>query len=374
MSNKPKMQGVRKLANPNKIEKIKTPARIRMFHHVADMAGCGTIRVIQPAMILNNYYSKKYQFESMFNNRYMPYPNSYDQCSVVTFQRSATKEQFDMIRHFKQNNPRKAVIYEIDDNLFDIPDWNFASGFYKEHKIHIENIMRFVDGIIVSTPHLKQLCSKFNRNVNISPNHLPKFIWGEARVKPIEELINYRMPRIMYAGSHNHFDTKGSEKGDFSPKLIDFVSKTLNKYQWIFVGGIPASLKGNKAIIHHEWRPVIEYPSFLKHMNPDICLAPLETNDFNRSKSNIKALESVAMGIPIVCSDINPYHGLPYTSSDDYEFISMIIELADNPEHRQQVWKQQYDLLKDQLFWEDNNHANLFDYVNQHLRLMGKEL
>ena len=325
-------------------------------------------------MILNNYFSRDHQFEAIYNNRYMPFQNAYKDNSVITFQRSAGPQQLDMIRHFKAMNPGKRCFYEIDDNLFDIPDWNFASGFYNKNSESIKTILRIVDGVICSTEHLKTVMSPYNNNINVSPNHLPQFIWGDCEYKNFEEDIMYRQPRILYAGSHNHFDTKGSNKGDFSPALIDFVSKTLEKYQWMFVGGIPASLKGNPKIIHHEWRPVIEYPRFLKSLNPDICLAPLEDNRFNRSKSNIKALESVAMGVPLVASDLEPYKGLPGTTNNDEEFISLIEELAETPKLRRDMWAKQKEVLEDQLFWEDNDYKNLFHYVNQHLRLFGKEL
>ncbi|MCK5016056.1 MAG: hypothetical protein KAS32_03200, partial [Candidatus Peribacteraceae bacterium] len=341
-------------------------------HHLGDMAGCGTIRVIQPSMILNNFYSPDYQFESIFNNRYTPYPNAYNDCSIVTFQRSASKPQLDMIRHFKKMNPGKKVIYEIDDDILNIPEWNFAADFYNKNRRHIETILRLVDGIVCSTPELKKVLSKYNNNINVSLNHLPEFIWGDVSDNILED-DNTQKRRIMYAGSHNHFD-RSNDRGDFSHKLIDFVTKTTDKYQWIFVGGIPQSLKGHKDIIHHEWKPVIEYPRFLKKLRPDIYLAPLDNNKFNRSKSNIKALEAAALGIPLVCSKIEPYDGLTYAASDDEIFIGMIERLADDSELRQWVWKSQYDILKDQLFWEDNDYRNLLDYLNQHLRLLGKEL
>jgi len=363
--------GTRKLRNPNKITKVKKPSRIRIYHHIGDMAGCGTIRVIQPSMILNNFYSPDYQFESIYNNRYIPSQITYNDCSFVTFQRSATKQQLDIIRHFKQSNPGKAVIYEIDDNILNIPSWNFASGFYNQNRQHIESILRLVDGIVCSTLELKKLLSKFNPNINVSPNHLPKFIWGDVEGSVQRES---EKTRIMYAGSHNHFDTTGSDRGDFGPKLIEFVKKTLDEYQWIFVGGIPASLQDNDKIVHHPWKPVIEYPHFLKSLKPDICLAPLEDNVFNASKSNIKALESVSLGVPLIASNLAPYEHLPHICDSEEYMIHKIELLSHDPASRGIVWKDQYDALKDQLFWEDNDHKNLFDYLNQHLRLLGKEL
>ncbi|MDX9691795.1 MAG: hypothetical protein RBT45_05005, partial [Acholeplasmataceae bacterium] len=322
---------------------------------------------------MNNYFSREYAFESIYNNRYSPDPRTYQQCSYVTFQRSATKNQLDIIKHLKQVHPSLPIIYEIDDNLIDIPEWNFASSFYKENIENIKSIIGICTGVVCSTEELKKTLLPYNDNINVSVNHLPRFIWGNPQPKIFDEDTKHRKTRIMYAGSHNHFD-RDSDRGDFGPELIKFVHKTLDKYQWIFVGGIPHSLRGNESIIHHEWKPVIEYPNFLKELGPDICLAPLEDNIFNRCKSNIKALESVALGVPLIASDVTPYKGLPYTAASDEEFISLIERVADMDQlDRRSIWEQQYDILKDQLFWEDDNHKNLFDYINQHLRLMGKE-
>ena len=372
MSNRPKIGGSKSTRNPNILEKVKTPARIRMFHHVGDLSGCGTIRVVIPSMILNNYYSELYQFESMYDNRYQPYPGAYRDCSYVTFQRSATPQQLGMIKHFKASNPGKRVIYEIDDNLLSIPEWNFASKFYTANIKSIEEIMRTVDGIVCSTEELARFLSKYNGNISVSPNCLPKFIWGEPTPKQPSD--KKEKVRIMYAGSHNHFEQNG-DRGDFDKTLIDYVKKTIDEYQWIFVGGMPHSLKGDDRIENYFWRPVIEYPGFLKSLRPDIFLAPLDRNYFNECKSNIKALEAAALGVPLIATNIEPYRNLSHTASTTEYFIGLLDNLACiDTEGRNGVWQIQYEALKDQLFWEDNNHKNLLNYVNKHLRLIGKEL
>lgn len=369
MSNKPKIRPIKAYTNPFTVTKIKTPARLRIYNHIGDMAGCGTIRVITPSILLNSYYSKNYQFESLYNNRYVPHPAAYDMCSYITFQRSATQQQLEIIKHLKKMAPTRKIIYEIDDDLMSIPSWNFASGFYNENRKWIQEIIRIVDGIICSTETLKNSLFKYNNNIRVSENHLPQFIWGTPtpRTPPKGKV------RIVYAGSHNHFD-RDSDKGDFSPELIDFVSKTTKKYQWIFVGGIPNSLKGDDDIMSYYWQPVLQYPGFLKSIEPDIMLAPLEDIPFNRSKSNIKALESCALGVPLISTNIDPYENLECSVDTTEEFISLIEELSGDEDRRYDVWSKQYNTLKDQLFWESNDYKNLLGYVNEHLRLIGKEL
>lgn len=367
MSNKPKLR-LPEGKSPLTIEKVKTPARIRIHHHIGDLAGCGTIRIIIPSMLMNCYYSRDLQFEVMYNNRYIPYPAAYDMCSFVTFQRAATAQQLEIIKHLRKIDPKRKVIYEIDDDLMQIPKWNFASDFYTKNLKNIQNIMREVDGIVTSTEYLRDSLLKYNNNIRVSENHLPHFIWGDV----VPASPNTDKIRIVYAGSHNHFD-RDTDKGDFDKELIDFISKTTDKYQWIFVGGLPFSLRNNDKIINHFWRPVLQYPSFLRSLKPDIMIAPLEDNHFNRCKSNIKALESVALGVPLVSTRITPYENLPCTATSPEQFISLIEMLSDDYDKRYNIWSKQYSVLKDQLFWETDNHKNMILYLNQHLRLIGRE-
>ena len=363
MSNKPKF------SNKVKLQQIKRPTRITFRQYLADLAGCGNIRVAFPSLLLNTYHNPEEQisFESFYGNQYDPDPRGYANSTFVVFQRSATKEQAGVIQHFRKINPNKPCIYEIDDNLFDIPEWNFASGFYKELKPHIKNIMGMCTGITASTPYLKKRLLKYNKNIQVIPNHLPKFIWGDTTFND----FSHEKVRICYPGSFNHFDQNG-DKGDFSTELIDFIQKTLDIYQWVFVGGMPAQLKDNPKIEYHGWQGVLEYPHFIKTLNIDIMLAPLEVNVFNKCKSNIKALEATAIGVPLVCSDIEPYKGLPLATNDPDQFISLIEKLAEYKDFRYDTYKQQYGILEKQLYWED--HDNILHYVDSFLRLIGKRL
>jgi len=43
----------------------------------------------------------------------------------------------------------------------------------------------------------------------------------------------------------------------------------------------------------------------------DVAIAPLALHDFNRCKSPIKLLEYGALGIPVICTDIEPYREAP---------------------------------------------------------------
>jgi len=355
--------------NKTKIKKIRRPAKIAFTQYLGDFSGCGNIRIIYPSLLLNTYYNpnEQLQFESIYLNRYIPNPNFYINSLFVVMQRSSTEEQLEIIKHFRANNKNKAVIYECDDDLFNIPEWNFASGFYKSKKNVIKNIISNCTGVTVSTETLKRLYMKYNRNVIVIPNHLPKFLWGDTEYK--ENRSNKL--RICYPGSFNHFDSK-SDKGDFDKELINFIKKTVDVYQWVFVGGIPKSLEDNPKIEKYGWQNVLNFPSFMRNLNIDVMLAPLQDNKFNRSKSNIKALEATVLGVPLLCSNLDPYFGLPGVCDTTEYMIHQIQMIDKNDDIRHDIWKKQYKSVENQLYWEEND--NILKYVDSFLRLINMKL
>jgi hypothetical protein len=99
--------------------------------------------------------------------------------SFVKFQRSATEDQLSIIMHFKKNIQKQTntgLLYESDDNLFNIPDSNFARDYYIKNHKNIEKMLRIVDGITVSTGYLKKVYMKYNKNISVVKNRLCKFL------------------------------------------------------------------------------------------------------------------------------------------------------------------------------------------------------
>lgn len=95
-------------------------------------------------------------------------------------------------------------------------------------------------------------------------------------------------------------------------------------------------------------------------------------NGFMSHNSNIKCLEYTVGGIPGVYSNARPYENMTLTSNDDDVIIGHIEKLASDLDFRKEVFEKDYEIVKDQLFWEDN--GNLRKYVGKYLELFGKKL
>lgn len=263
------------------------------------------------------------------------------------------------------------IIYEVDDLLYDIEDWNFANDWYKDKKHFIVESMKNCDGIITSTHTLKSEYSKYNNKIAVIENHLPKFLWGTPEFNGIEN----KKPKIIYAGSMNHFSTKENIKGgDFSETLLNFIRETVDKYSWIFIGGYPLELNDlkNNKIQYLPWQLIWNLPNVLKSIHANVAIAPLFKNHFNECKSNIKLLEYTAAGIPTICTNIDPYKNAVVKCETDEFMISKIEELAWNMDLQERTWEKQMSLLRSQMFWEDND--NILNYINTYLRMFGLEI
>jgi hypothetical protein len=302
----------------------------------------------------------------------------YKPFTFIQFQRSATEGHLKLIQHFKNHIQTKypiPIVYEIDDMLFGIPKWNYASLYYNDNEGVVKRIMEQCDGMVTSTAKLKEIYSPHCKKISVIPNHLPRFVWGDRY--PAHEYWDERKKiKILWAGSQNHFAMKavvGEENkgGDFGKELMKFIRKNITKYEFHLMGAMPEELQDLKSKIHwHPWENVFEYPKALKDIEPDIAIAPLIDNEFNSCKSNIKCLEYTAIGAVGVYSNVTPYKFMALKGSTDEELIAHIEKLADDVDYRAKIYKKDYQRVRSQLWWERND--NLKKYISTYLEMFGQ--
>jgi hypothetical protein len=358
---------------------IKVPAKLGFLSFLGDVQGCGTIRIIHPYLLLNHYRRPNLQVISQTMNNFVFDPNFYKNFTFAQFQRSATQQHYNIFVFFKkevQKIHKIPLIYEIDDLLLGIPGYNYASDYYKNNEDWIKRCMGLSDGMVVTTQQLADIYGEFCKNITIIPNHLPKFIWGD--IFPAHDYYQEgAKPKILWAGSQNHFVKKGLTRdkagGDFGKELMKFIELTTGAYDWYFVGALPEELEHIKSkLCWIPWKHIFEYPKAVKDIEPDLCIAPLIDNVFNSCKSNIKLLEFTAMGAPGIYSDVAPYKEAMVKVKTDEEMIAEIEKMASDIDYRKKVYRHDYGKVRDQLWWEEGN--NIKKYINSFLNLFGQRL
>ena len=216
--------------------------------------------------------------------------------------------------------------------------------------------MNLCDFITVSTQELKRVYMHEYKipeeKFLIIPNYLPRWWIGEAydlnrQMRQWQEQRN--RPTIAFVCSINHFDLQNRNGGvdDFT-HLIPWIIQNMNRYKFVFVGGVPLQLhqyvKEGK-ITFQPPSDLFNYPREMQKRKIDLLVAPLANNNFNKCKSNIKFLEFSALGIPMAGQNIctyNKYTKLVFNDGNDLDQIisKMFFEFGSEEFYRSTIINQ----------------------------------
>ena len=282
-------------------------------------------------------------------------PRYYTMVKTVRIQRQATKQQLEFVKFLrevsKQNGMR--IVYEIDDICFkeDIPDYNKFKPAFDNPEIRESAcaIMSMCDEITVTCDFMRDYYKEKtgNKNITVIPNFMPKF-WIGNHYDPEQIMLNLdkhkKKPRILYTGSGAHFDVEnrtGNYNDDFF-HVNNVVRKTVDKFQWIFLGAFPLPLTDlvrSGKIEFRPWSKLYTYAQDIANINANMMIAPLQNNNFNKAKSDLKYIESCAFGLPIACQDICTYSNAPIRFNTGDEMIDRINETLKDHKHYKAISK-----------------------------------
>jgi O-antigen biosynthesis protein len=318
---------------------------------VADKGGCGAYRIIWPEILIN--FSNLGDSTSLTRMVYKK--DFYADFRVVKVQRQAAQHQKEFVAWLKsiQKEMGFKIMYEVDDVVFheEIPDYNIYKEHYVDDNIRQNaiDIINMVDEVTVPCKYMRDLYIEKTGKTEISvvPNFHPR--WWIGRQYDYKNVIssyesNRNKPRIVYSGSGAHFDVKNKtgQQDDFS-HVLKFIIDNVDKYQFVFIGAYPLPLGPliqSKKIEFHPWQTLINYPEFLKSLDAQLFIAPLQDNRFNRSKSDIKYIESSVLGIPCMCQDMVTYKDAPdFLRFTDHEDLTDKVDRILNWKNRKNYYK-----------------------------------
>ncbi len=212
----------------------------------------------------------------------------------------------ELVQHCERHGIR--LIYETDDDLFNI-DLDHADGsFYKPLIEPAELIARRAAVVFVSSPVLRKRMAHLNPNIRVVPNALDEALWFSGK-KPFR--ANRKPVRILYMGTMTH------------SRDLAILEEPMRKLKQEFGPGVELDLIG---IVRNErkqdWFNSIEVPSIYGHSYPlftewirrenkwDFAVAPLVNDSFNQCKSYIKYLDYAALGLAGIYSGIGVFEGV----------------------------------------------------------------
>lgn len=271
-----------------------------------------------------------------------------EKSDVVVWQTLHFQYTLDLFEEMRMRH-QKPFLVETDDYLFDIGPSNAAYSHWKPGssiRRVSDSQIRQADGLIVSTPYLAEMYQSYNQNIHAIPNSIDFGEW-----KGLADRRHDRI-RIGWIGGASH-------SADLE-MIAPAIKAVLKKYPdvWFYcIHGCPQIFKdwqkqGYNVYFTHKWATINLYPKFMASFKFDIGIAPLEDNNFNRGKSNLRWLEYSALKLSTVASPLPDFtrvidHGkdgfIARDVKDWEEYLSLLVE---SPGLRREVGRQAYEKVR----------------------------
>lgn len=258
---------------------------------------------------------------------------------VLACQRLAGYNGMSMWRRARK--PHNRLVYETDDDLFNVEKVNWAAyQRYSEPTVResIEGYSQTADLVTVTTETLAQLHRGHEcKNVAVLPNCVPEYVLDLPKE-------TNRRPRLGWIGGASH----GLDIHEAAQPVRRFLAKNDN---WdLLVGGTDYRPSFNARnwdqMIYSGWKQINDDErAYYESIDFDIGIVPLKDTTFSRSKSALKTLEYNARGIPVIASDVQPYreyivhgeNGFLVKNQSPHDWMKYIRLLADNPDLRKEM-------------------------------------
>lgn len=261
-----------------------------------DLTGCGQYRIIQPANeLFNQGLMSTIISADIFHDHELLRLNP----DVLVHQRQIMEHQIEAMAR-RRKSGHAYHIFELDDYLLNLPLRSLnRANMPKDLGKALRKALSYCDRFVVSTAPLAEKLAGYHHNIVVASNSLSPHVWN---IEPPRRRVG-KKPRVGWAGGISH-------TGDLAI-LTEVVKALADEVEWVFMCMTPP---GAEQYVH-EFRPGVpipQYPAALAALELDLALVPLEDNDFNVCKSNLRLLEYGICGYPVIATDMEPYRcGLP---------------------------------------------------------------
>lgn len=263
----------------------------------SDLEGSGYGRIIDPALSMN--------ISSVADVRlslrdYLPAQLERLQPDAWVLQGQITDARIESLRRTAQFSSAFKVA-EVDAYLPALPEGHvLRASVSGDIQAALQRFVGLADRLVVPTEALAEVLRGSNQDIRVLPDRLHPARWGalECRRTPGGR------PRVGWVDELSDPDVQAL--------MMDVVEALAGEVDWVCLGNCPEQMRPYVCELHD---PVSfdQYPQKLASLHLDLALAPLGHGLFDACKSNVRLLQYAACGYPVVCSDVQPYQGLPVT-------------------------------------------------------------
>ncbi len=205
----------------------------------------------------------------------------------------------ELVARYRGAEGRPAIVYDTDDDILAYPAWTgFAAAAARERDV-VERILGLADLVTAATPVLAERLAPHTRGeVRVIRNALDPRWYVRLLPRPGEEPLGE--PRVVYHGVPVRL-----RDYEVARPAVDRVAAEVAGLRRVWLG---AAEEPRIVAAMDEVRPWVEGPAAfgaaLVAARPDIGLAPLLDEPFNRAKSELHWLEYAMAGAPAIVSGL----------------------------------------------------------------------
>ena len=259
-------------------------------------------------------------------------------CDIAVFCRNTEYRDLKYLYDLKKLG--KKVIYEIDDNFFEIP-LDTPVGYYHRDYLRLFVLKRFLelsDEVRVYSKIIQEIALKYNKNVSLINSYFDARLISNIQYHRATDKI-----KIVYPTGR----IDASSLNLFLFNVIYQINQLyLHRIEFHFWGKIkPKFLENFNNIVMHQ--PIQNYDQFIRYFQAqqfDIGLAPLMEGRFFASKTNNKYREFAGCQVVGIYSNMPPYSDCVRTGyngilveNNEQQWVNALSKLIDDHELRKNI-------------------------------------
>jgi len=262
--------------------------------------------VISNELKARGYTSEVYLREPLFGK----YPNVFAQVpnwkpllragpDVVIIHRSSNIIDYRYVQKLQTERPRTRVIFDYDDALFHVRTLGRMVSYS-----HLNKLMSRSDAVFAGSHYLVSYAQRYNSNVHLVPSSVDTEVFRPLHRAPDTDTVitigwlggatKLTLPGLrLLVDPLNHLSAKHKIRFKMVSALSEAVKAELRQNDFAVSFGLDEMMPLDQKI-----KVAQEIADF------DVGVMPLLDEPFARGKCAMKALEYMAMGIPVVASPV----------------------------------------------------------------------